>query len=78
MSPLTELEAQLEGPQALAVRQSLQDAMAALERRLRAQLRTLLTAEDFAIASALADAAMASQEVLARWPAPCTPPPPNR
>lgn len=65
---MTELEQRLASPDGVAVRDDLARQLAALEERLRARLAASLPPAQYADAAALAEAARAAQEVLARWP----------
>ncbi|HZY20495.1 MAG TPA: hypothetical protein VFE82_18645 [Ramlibacter sp.] len=68
MTALTELEERLAQPGGAALRTELIQQLAALEDRLRGQMAASLPRDEFANATALAQAARAAREVLETWP----------
>ena len=68
MTHLTELEERLAAPDGSVLRDQLVQQLAGTELRLRRQMAASLPRAEFAVASALADAALAAQEVLEQWP----------
>ncbi len=70
MDHITRLEERLAGVEALPLKKALAADLSSMEQRLRARIAGRLPPDEFTQASALADAALAAQEVLARWPTP--------
>lgn len=67
MDNMTELESRLAAPGGQALRNELQDRLADLEQRMRWKAAERLPRDQHAQAAALADAALAAQDVLRRW-----------
>lgn len=65
---MTELEERLAGPGGAELRETLVQRLAALEERLRQQLRASLPRDEFAVCEAAAGAAQAARETLCAWP----------
>lgn len=70
MPALTEMEHRLAGPQGDQERQQLLEQLTALEQRLRQAAAHRLPREEHLQVAALADAALAAQEVIRQWPKP--------
>jgi hypothetical protein len=68
MIHLTELEERLAAASGSALRDEMVQQLAGTELRLRRQMAASLPRAEFAVASALADAALAAQEILEQWP----------
>jgi hypothetical protein len=63
-APLSDLEARLQGPDAMAAQRETLDSIAALEERLRGKLSQGVSPADYPALVAVLDACQAAREVL--------------